>query len=190
MATKKRGNGTSCHHCKKRTQPNKMLRCTKTDVYVSNSKKRTRSCIKKYCINCISKWYSCTYLDKNKLGKFICPSCCDQCRCAYCRRGRVIKKTKTDGVSFKKSIHDEATGRELQISDRHIIEQQQVDAMLELLHGKVDIHDIIRSGMGISFDDPNAKILYIAHLIDQALNNPHILKLHSISNKRHTKNEQ
>ncbi|ETO33595.1 hypothetical protein RFI_03507 [Reticulomyxa filosa] len=38
--------------------------------------------------------------------------------------------------------------------------------------------DIIRKGMSLDFADENAKILYIAHLIDQALSRPDILSLY------------
>jgi len=37
---KKRGEGTSCHHCKKRIPPNEMLKCTRGEIVPTNSRKR------------------------------------------------------------------------------------------------------------------------------------------------------
>lgn len=37
---KKRGEGTSCHHCKKRIRPNEMLKCTRGEIVPTNSRKR------------------------------------------------------------------------------------------------------------------------------------------------------
>lgn len=37
---KKRGEGTSCHHCKKRIRPNEMLKCTRGEIVPTNARKR------------------------------------------------------------------------------------------------------------------------------------------------------
>merc|ERR1712217_589301 len=61
------------------------------------------------------------------------------------------------------------------------IEEGQVNGLLEILDSRPDVQDIIRRGMAMDFADDNAKILYVGHLIDQALTRPDVLALYYAS---------
>jgi len=179
---KKRGEGTSCHHCKKRIRPNEMLKCTRGEIVPTNARKRKRPCVKKYCLHCIKTFYSTQYLDDNSSGSFICPACNDECRCAACRRRVMKARLKNDGSALENEADGQANSiLESQTPDATNIEEGQVNGLLEILDSRPDVQDIIRRGMAMDFADDNAKILYVGHLIDQALTRPDVLALYYAS---------
>eukprot|EP01084_Bolivina_argentea_P056703 103709_1 len=179
---KKRGEGTSCHHCKKRIRPNEMLKCTRGEIVPTNSRKRKRPCVKKYCLHCIKTFYNNQYLDDNNSGSFICPACRDECRCAACRRRVMKARLKNDGSALENEAdHQSNSILESQTPDATNIEEGQVNGLLEILDSRPDVQDIIRRGMAMDFADDNAKILYVGHLIDQALTRPDVLALYYAS---------
>jgi len=179
---KKRGEGTSCHHCKKRIRPNEMLKCTRGEIVPTNARKRKRPCVKKYCLHCIKTFYSEQYLLANGEGAFICPACNDECRCAACRRRVMKARLKNDGSALENEADRQSCSiLESQTPDATNIEEGQVNGLLEILDSRPDVQDIIRRGMAMDFADDNAKILYVGHLIDQALTRPDVLALYYAS---------
>ena len=80
-------------------------------------------------------------------------------------------KTKYDGSTIKNEANTANKIKlETQIPNAMEIEQQQVNGLLALIEPRPDVQDLIRNAMLMDFADDNAKILYIAHLIEQSLN--------------------
>jgi len=148
----------------------------------TNARKRKRPCVKKYCLHCIKTFYNNQYLDDNSSGSFICPACNDECRCAACRRRVMKARLKNDGSALENEADGQANSiLESQTPDATNIEEGQVNGLLEILDSRPDVQDIIRRGMAMDFADDNAKILYVGHLIDQALTRPDVLALYYAS---------
>ena len=68
------------------------------------------------------------------------------------------------------------------------IEMGQIRGLLEIMDARQDVQDIIKRAMQMKFDDTNSKILYIGHLIDQALTRPDVLALYYASKHGQRKN--
>lgn len=74
--------GSSCHQCKSRRTNGQLSHCS------GNNKRK--SCRKKYCDQCLTKFYQMhssrhkSYRDR----KWSCPSCQGMCCCAACRRSK------------------------------------------------------------------------------------------------------
>lgn len=73
--------GSSCHQCKSRRSFRDLTYCTSN---LDNSKKKT--CRKKYCEHCLSKFYKEAVASERQKASWVCPSCRKICCCAACRR--------------------------------------------------------------------------------------------------------
>lgn len=88
------GSGSSCHQCKSRRSLGALIFCcnsvkrktkqqTKT---VKGVTKRAHLCRKKYCAQCLIKFYREKAPKKSKDSEWACPACRGICICAACRR--------------------------------------------------------------------------------------------------------
>merc|ERR1711916_280836 len=78
--------GSSCHQCKSRRNKNMLIWCS--------SNEKSKPCKKKYCDNCLKKFYLFTVYDLSdkERNEWICPSCKLTCSCAACRRKEEQKR--------------------------------------------------------------------------------------------------
>jgi len=98
-------------------------------------------------------------------------------------------RLKNDGSALENEADGQANSiLESQTPDATNIEEGQVNGLLEILDSRPDVQDIIRRGMAMDFADDNAKILYVGHLIDQALTRPDVLALYYASSHGRTNN--
>jgi len=75
--------GSSCHQCKRRRPPSQLRQCRK--CFESKTGVGKRSCRKRFCIHCLSKYN----LRVDPVDpSFHCPSCVGKCACASCDRKR------------------------------------------------------------------------------------------------------
>eukprot|EP00474_Spongospora_subterranea_P009217 CRZ09675.1 hypothetical protein [Spongospora subterranea] len=77
--------GSSCHQCKSRRMQGHLSFC-------SGAKTKRKSCRKKYCDSCLSKFYQmqpCRRNPPREQATWCCPSCRGICCCAACRRSKV-----------------------------------------------------------------------------------------------------
>ncbi|GAB5356504.1 hypothetical protein AAMO2058_000295600 [Amorphochlora amoebiformis] len=81
------GAGSSCHQCKSRRALHKLFFCSNQGLCTRLKDKRNL-CRKKYCDQCLDKFYHETPPEKIDLPKWLCPACRSLCCCAACRRQR------------------------------------------------------------------------------------------------------
>uniref|UniRef100_A0A7S2TPP0 Zinc-finger domain-containing protein n=2 Tax=Lotharella oceanica TaxID=641309 RepID=A0A7S2TPP0_9EUKA len=72
--------GSSCHQCKSRRMFQDLTYCT------SSLENKKKTCRKKYCEHCLTKFYNEPPLSRRDKARWVCPSCRRICCCAACRR--------------------------------------------------------------------------------------------------------
>jgi len=72
--------GSSCHQCKSRRMFQDLTYCT------SSLENKKKTCRKKYCEHCLTKFYNEPPLSRRDKAHWVCPSCRRICCCAACRR--------------------------------------------------------------------------------------------------------
>mmetsp|Transcript_21999 Transcript_21999/g.39016 ORF Transcript_21999/g.39016 Transcript_21999/m.39016 type:complete len:522 (+) Transcript_21999:191-1756(+) len=77
--------GSSCHQCKSRRALNKLYFCS-NQGNCARPKDKRHLCRKKYCDQCLEKFYHENPPKKVETTKWFCPACRGLCCCAACRR--------------------------------------------------------------------------------------------------------
>jgi Zinc-finger domain of monoamine-oxidase A repressor R1 len=97
------GSGSSCHQCKSRRTMDQLVFCCNMFNRRQKGKKRAASgrekrsdCRKKYCDQCLMKFYRETPPLKRQhpSSNWPCPSCRGICRCAACRRQKERQRSR------------------------------------------------------------------------------------------------
>ena len=122
--------GSSCHQCKTNKEPPHLYFCTsKTDTAVGR-----RSCRKKYCVACMSRWYKAlchsgqpglqqqqqqpyAHSHSPAAQGWSCPSCSGQCVCAACdrKKERANRKAAEGEAEAETDGAAEAEGEEADV---------------------------------------------------------------------------
>ncbi len=86
--------GSSCHQCKSRRATHDLSFCT-------SRLDRRKTCRKKYCDHCLSKFYKelPAGADGRSTANWVCPSCRKICCCAACRRKELKARAKCMAVN-------------------------------------------------------------------------------------------
>mmetsp|Transcript_42836 Transcript_42836/g.71339 ORF Transcript_42836/g.71339 Transcript_42836/m.71339 type:complete len:571 (-) Transcript_42836:109-1821(-) len=79
--------GSSCHQCKSRRAVNKLYICSNQGS-PQKSKDRRHICRKKYCDQCLEKFYNENPPSSVQINLWLCPACRSLCCCAACRRNK------------------------------------------------------------------------------------------------------
>jgi len=77
--------GSSCHQCKSRRAMHKLYFCSNQGS-AKKPKDKRHLCRKKYCDQCLEKFYQEEPPSHAEIAKWMCPACRCLCCCAACRR--------------------------------------------------------------------------------------------------------
>lgn len=93
--------GLSCHQCKNIKQLHQLAYCS--HLFNKRVKHELRVCQKKFCANCLIKFYH-EQLADAQTAEWVCPSCRNVCICAACQRKIKLRPHKTN--NHKRMDHD------------------------------------------------------------------------------------
>ena len=163
------GSGSSCHQCKSRRLIVDLVYCCNMwkkgadrKVAATATSSAQHSCRKKYCGNCLTKFYSERAPAKRSAhnSEFVCPACRGICCCAACRR---IKARQHPGSEEMHDVnHSTDQGQLNESTDHHHVhehehepEQPQSDINPSelppakmLAYSYVYCEDVLKSAMG------------------------------------------
>jgi len=84
--------GSSCHQCKSKREMNKLYYCSNT-ANTNKPKDKRVVCRKKYCGQCLEKYYRMKIPKNSELPRWSCPACQGRCCCASCRSKKASNAT-------------------------------------------------------------------------------------------------
>eukprot|EP01083_Nonionella_stella_P297943 1011556_1 len=96
--------GSSCHQCKRIHQSVDLKYCQQ--AYTRKHKLNKRVCRKKYCYQCLQRFYL-----ENPLGAkspWVCPACRVICTCAVCKRRRLAANSSPESVHCEMESDEDA----------------------------------------------------------------------------------